>query len=64
MIKRIALNFFLGYGSAAAVLNMVPVQKETVPVAVFDVQSDQVVSYHTTRVKKTAPKLFDFDDQD
>lgn len=64
MIKRVAYNFFLGYGTAAMVFSVLPERDTRVPVAVFDVRPDTVVTYHTSRVQNTAPSLFQFNGQD
>lgn len=64
MIKRIAINFFMGYAACSAAISLMPIQEQTVPVAVFDVDGDQVTTYHRYEVRTTAPQLFNFHGKD
>lgn len=62
MTRRWLLNFMMGYCVCSAVLNVLPVGPDVVPVVVFN--SDGVSSKTTYRVSTGMPKLFDFDATD
>lgn len=64
MIKRIAVNFFLGYAACSAAVSIIPMQEQVVPVTVFDVDGDNLTTQHRYEVKKTAPQLFKFNGKD
>ena len=62
MTRRLFLNFIMGYCVCSAVLNVLPVRHDVVPVVVFN--SDGVSSQTEYRVSSDVPKLFDFNAQD
>lgn len=62
MIKRVAVNFFMGYAVCSAALNLIPIQKEVVPVTVFNSDNDQLTTEQRYKVRKTTPTLFQFNE--
>ena len=62
MIKRVAINFFMGYAVCSAALSLVPVQQEVVPVTVFDSDNGQLTTHYRYKVLHTTPELFQFDE--
>lgn len=64
MIKRVAINFFMGYAVCSAALNLVPIKQEVIPVTVFNSDNDQLTTEQRYKVRTTTPTLFRFDETD
>ena len=64
MIKRVAINFFMGYAVCSAALSLIPIHKEVVPVTVFNSDNDQLTTEQRYKVRRTTPTLFQFDEAD